>query len=107
MPLNTVSIYDLHSKLATVQTRIQCAVQRISKYQALPESDPKRQTLIRLAYMVLDQHQATARVLVHKLKEAEIAEAEQLLAVAQSPAVRAALEAEIEHLHRALALIAD
>ena len=107
MPLNTVSIYDLHSKLAAVQTSVRCAVQRISEYHALPESDPKRQTLIRLAYIVLDHHQAAERVLVHKLKEAEIAEAEQLLAVAQSPAVRAALEVEIEHLHRALALIAD
>ena len=107
MPLNTVSIYDLHSKLAAVQTSVRCAVQRISEYHALPESDPKRQTRIRLAYMVLDQHQATERVLVHKLKEAEIAEAEQLLTVAQSPAIRAALEAEIEHLHRALALSAD
>ena len=106
MPLNTVSIYDLHSKLAAVQTSVRCAVQRIAKYHALPESDPKRQTLIRLAYIVLDHHQAAERVLVHKLKEAEIAEAEQLLTVAQSPAIRAALEAEVEQLRWERALIA-
>lgn len=101
MTLNTTSIHDLYAMLATVQTRVQCAAMRVSKHQALPESDPLRPARIRLAYMVLDQHRAAQRRLIQKIKEAEEAEAEGLRRfglepAAQSPAIRAALEAEVE-----------
>ena len=74
MPLNNASIHDLHALLAIVQTRVQQATMRVSKHYALPESDPKRPHKIRLAYMVLDQHRATQRRLLQKVKDADEAE---------------------------------
>lgn len=71
MPLNTVSIYDLHSMLATVQGRVQRAAVLVSKRQAMPESDPVRPHLIWLAHVALARHQAAQRLLIQKIEEAE------------------------------------
>ena len=106
MPLNTAYISNLQSRLDVVQSRVQRAGEMVSKRQAMPESDPLRVHLIRLALLSLDQQQDTERHLIRRLKEAEIAEAEQLLALAQSPAIRTVLEAEIERLRSQLAPIA-
>ena len=95
----------LYAALAEADVRVQRRVTILSKWQALTDNEAKR-LLVKIACEELGRCQTARAQILQKIKEAEIAEAQQLLAAAESPYVRAALITEIERLHGQLALIA-
>ena len=83
---------------------VQRRVAILSKWQALPDNEAKR-VLVKVACVELGRCQTARAQVLQRIKEAELVEAEEALAAAQAPAVRAALEEEVQRLRDQLALV--
>ena len=94
----------LYAELAKAQGYVQMRLAILAKWQTLPDNEAK-QLLVEVAAAELKRAQDSQAKALQKIKEAEIKEAEQVLAGARWPTAIAAAHAEIRRLRGQLALV--
>lgn len=103
MPTNTATFEALNAELAKAQAYVQLRVAILAKWQALPDNEAKR-LLVAVACNELARSQAAQARIVRKIKEAELAEAEQAAAQARYPTAVYACMSDVRRIRAQLAL---